>query len=397
MADGNPTPRAHDGMGAFPLPNGNIRLVRNHEDRDSARDATVIGDPRSAYDHRGGGGTTSLEVEPHGERRLVRDFVSLNGTIVNCAGGLTPWGTWITCEETTAGPSLGWARKHGYCFEVPALAEETVSRPGEARHERPDAPGPFGVPLPALGRFVHEAVAVDPRTGIVYLTEDQSAAGLYRFLPAVSGKLTLGGKLQMLTIEGQKSYDASRGQTAGEILPVSWVDIREPDPPAAEGDPRAVYRQGRSQGATRFERLEGCWFGRGSLFFNSTSGGDLSNGQVWQLVPGRDKSQDTLRLVYESPGADFLDGPDNLTVSPRGGLLICEDGGGTQLLRGLTLDGSVFDFAINLANTREFAGATYSPDGETLFVNLQGDTSSGGPGNLGRTFAIWGPWGRGPL
>lgn len=109
MSDGNLTPRAHDGMAAFALPNGNVRLVRNHEDRDTAANATVKGEPTRAYDPKGGGGTTSLEVRvaSAGDREFVRDFMGLNGTIVNCAGGPTPWDSWLSCEETTQGPTQG--------------------------------------------------------------------------------------------------------------------------------------------------------------------------------------------------------------------------------------------------------------------------------------------------
>jgi uncharacterized protein len=138
MSDGNPTPKAHDGMAVFRLPNGNIRLIRNHEIRDNPSMSTVIGDPSTAYDSIAGGGTTSLEIEvtSSGERRLIRDFVSLNGTIVNCAGGAAPWGSWLTCEETTAGTVAGWSKAHGYVFEVPVAAEDEVP----------------AVPYPALGR-----------------------------------------------------------------------------------------------------------------------------------------------------------------------------------------------------------------------------------------------------
>ena len=95
----------------------------------------------------------------------------------------------------------------------------------------------------------------------------------------------------------------------------------------------------------------------------------------------------------------MLDAPDNITVSPRGGIVICEDGGGQQYLRGLTQRGEIFDFALNTVNDREFAGATFSPDGETLFVNSQGDTSGPGRPEIepGMTFAIWGPWEEGAL
>lgn len=379
MADGRLTPRAHDGMAAFPLPGGRVRLVRNHEDRDPPGRAELRGDPGLAYDPRAGGGTTSLEVRigPDGEAELVRDFVSLSGTLVNCAGGPTPWGTWLTCEETTAGTRQGYGREHGYVFEVPAEGE------GEVR----------AVPLTAMGRFVHEAVAVDPATGIVYETEDRTRSGLYRFLPDRPGQLRAGGRLEMLAVADAPAADLSRGQAAGRSLPVRWVPIDEPDPPGASRDPGAVFRQGFERGGARFSRLEGCWYGDGRIYFHATDGGDARRGQVWAYAPDRAR----LALVFESPGAEVLDSPDNLTVGPRGGLLLCEDGGGVQHLRGLTPDGAIFEFARNILNPREFAGACFSPDGETLFVNVQGDTRSADPGHRSMTFAIRGPWEAGPL
>jgi secreted PhoX family phosphatase len=378
MSDGRPTPSAHDGMAAFALPNGHIRLVRNHEIPGLATPGlvTVTGDLTRGYDRGGFGGTTSLElkVTRHGERRLLRDFVSLSGTIMNCAGGPTPWGSWLSCEESTQG-GAPLRLPHGYCFEVPAQAKEEVR----------------AVPLKAMGRFTPEAVAVDPTTGIVYETEDRSEAGFYRFIPDVPGVLAA-GRLEMLAIAGQPNYDTSAGEQVGQPpLPVTWVPIMDPDPADAEANPSAVYGQGFAMGAARFRRLEGCWSGNGSIFFNSTSGGDAGLGQVWEYQPAVG-AEGQLVLRFESTTPDCLDGPDNLTVSPRGGILICEDGGGEQYLRGLTSSGKIFDFAQNLITTREFAGATFSPDGQTLFVNIQGDVA-----NLGMTFAIWGPWEQGAL
>jgi uncharacterized protein len=378
MSDGRLTPTAHDGMAAFELANGNIRLIRNHEiPSPPGPPLTIIGDPTKSYDpFFAGGGTTSLEVVvmPSGERRLVRDFVSLSGTLKNCAGGPTPWDSWISCEETTQGGGHRFRPPHGYCFEVPAGAEGQVK----------------AVPLKAMGRFLHEAVAVDPATGIVYETEDQSRAGFYRFMPDQAGALAAGGRLQMLAVAGTPNYDTSVGQQVGQTLSVTWVDIADPDPSDAEANPAAVSDQGFARGAARFRRLEGCWHGGGSIFFTSTSGG-LGLGQVWEYQPATEQ----LRLIFQSTSPACLDGPDNITVSPnqRGGILICEDGGGQQFLRGLTPDGRIFDFALNLFNEREFAGATFSSDGQTLFVNIQGDA----PPNRGMTFAIWGPWEQGVL
>jgi secreted PhoX family phosphatase len=380
MSDGHPTPGAFDGMAAFSLPNGNVRLVRNHENRDQPATAVVKGDVAKAYDPRGGGGTTSLEmrVVPDGKVELVRDFLSLGGTIVNCAGGRTPWGTWLSCEESVSGAAEGWNREHGYIFEVPVSAEGQVTP----------------VPLRAMGRFVHEAVAVDPATGVVYETEDRTpTAGFYRFLPAERGRLAAGGRLQMLAVEGRPNYDTGSGQTVGARLPVRWVDIADPDP--VSGGPTAVFDQGYPLGGARFARLEGCWYGDNSIYFHATNGGDAQVGQVWRYRPrGRDGG--VLVLVFESPSRDVLDSPDNITVSPRGGIVICEDGEGEQYLRGLTPEGAIFDLGKNLLNATEFAGACFSPDGRVLFVNIMGSTVDSGH-EEGRTLAIQGPWERGAL
>ena len=382
MSNGSPTPRAHDGMAAFALPNGNVRLVRNHESAEPAATSSPIGDPALAYDARAGGGTTSLEVRVarDGSRELVRDFVSLGGTLINCAGGPTPWGTWLTCEETVQGTGTsGRGRKHGYVFEVDARAEEQV------RAE----------PLKAMGRFYHEAVAVDPRSGVVYQTEDRETSGFYRFIPKRPGRLAEGGTLEMLAVRGQPRFDTRRGQRSGVRLPVAWVPIPDVDPEGAEADSLAVYKQGLAGGGATFARLEGCFFADGRVIFHATNGGDLRLGQVWQYTPGADGGE--LVLVFESASREMLNQPDNVTVSPRGGIVICEDADEVCHLRGLTRDGRIFDLARNILNTGEFAGACFSPDGRTLFVNTQGDVRSGQQGLLGRTYAIWGPWERGAL
>ena len=385
MSDGFATPASHDGMAAFAV-GREWRLVRNHEINNRlGREGAAFGDPKLAYDPLAGGGTTTLVIDPK-TRELVKSFVSLNGTLQNCAGGPTPWGSWITCEETVLGETRrsdpqnnrelgGFTKPHGYCYEVSAAADGAV------------AP----VALKAMGRFVHEAVAVDPATGVVYETEDASPGGFFRLVPKERGRLSAGGRLQMLAVKGSPNYDTRAGQQAGKPLAATWVEIADPDPAAAETNSHAVYEQGLSGGGATFARLEGCWYGDRSIFFTSTSGGDQHRGQVWRYQP-RGEKEGLLTLIFESPGAETLDYPDNICVSPRGGLVICEDGGGEeQFLRGLTPRGQLFDLGRNMVpgfETKEWAGATFSPDGGTLFVNIQ---------TPGLTFAIWGPWQEGAL
>lgn len=392
MSGGRPTPIAPDGMAAFPgSASGAVRLVRNHEDRNGPADPIGV----RPYDPVAGGGCVSLEVD--GDGRLVRDGVSLSGTAVNCAGGPTPWGSWLTCEETVAGRSEGFRETHGWVFEVPADRDEPVDP----------------VPLTAMGRFRHEAVAVDPETGIVYQTEDHlhpPGSGFYRFLPDVPGELAAGGRLEMARIPGEPRAELFRGSAVGirvgDSFAVDWVPVEvadpDPDDDLSEGErSAAVFLQGHERGAAVFARLEGCWYGPEGVHFHDTVGGAAGEGHVWRYEPERlsDEPHPTLTLVFESPGSDVLARPDNITVSPRGGLVLCEDAAGVPRLRGLTPDGRIFDLAANDLNESEFAGATFSPDGATLFVNIQGPTR-GTPETAageGRTLAIRGPWERGAL
>ena len=420
MSDGNVTPLALDGMNAFPGPDGTVRLVRNHEDRNPAGAGSVGGDPAAKYDAAGGGGTSTLDYDPV-SRTLVRDFISLNGTTVNCAGGYgLGHRSWLTGEESIRGPehltpAQQFPKRHGYLFEVPVdrdMGELTAAEP-----------------LRAMGRFAHEAAATDQETGVVYETEDAAGgrgSGFYRFIPDDVNDLAAGGRLQMLAIKDRPNYDAREGQRPGKPLPIDWVDIDDPDPPYAnDDDPRRTFEQGWRRGGTKFNRLEGCWYDAGSIYFVSTSGGDVKNGdmnpdgyregfgQVWEYRP-RASAGGQLVLAYESPGAESLDSPDNLTVTPRGGLMLCEDDasgahvdthptapGIRQVNRviGVNRDGEAFEFAVNTYSGSELAGVCFSPDGQTVFVNVFGD-SSGTPAQhfeKGMTCAITGRWGDGPL
>ena len=379
MSDGRQTPGKHDGMAAFQVGPGRLRLVRNHEE--------ATGEPFSdtSYDASGAGGTTTLEFDET-TGRFLSARASLSGTIRNCAGGPTPWGTWLTGEETTM-----FARKpHGYIFEVPA--------------DRAADP----TPIRDMGRFSHEAVAVDPATGFLYETEDPGASvssffsgsrhksGFYRFVPTVAGQLAAGGRLFMLKVKQTRKADLGKSYKMGTTFDVEWVPIDKPDDPDGKASDDFVWSQGRARDAATFARLEGCWYGNGKVYIVATDGG-VGQGQVWEYDP----SGETISLLFESPGKHVLNKPDHLTVSPRGGLVLCEDGGGEEYLHGLTTDGQIFAFAQNNVKLRgernnlsgdftasEWAGPCYSPDGKWLFANIF---------EPGITVAITGPWQAGAL
>jgi len=419
MSDGNTTPLALDGMAAFPgRRHGEVRLIRNSEDRNPARLGSVGGPVGAKYDPDGGGGTVTLVFDEH-RRRLVADWVSINGTTVNCAGGIGPYGrSWLTGEESVRGPDATdpaerFSQRHGYLFQVPLDRGPRELRRGE--------------PIRAAGRFCHEAAAVDDRRGIVYETEDPGSglgAGFYRYIPDDFRDLHDGGRLQMLAVRGRPNLDMREGQRRGRLLPVQWVDIDDPDPvQTATNDPRRTFNQGYAQGGALFNRLEGCWEEDGTIFFVSTSGGDMKNGdvnsdgyaegfgQVWAYRPGH-RGDGDVWLVYESPSGAVLDSPDNITVTPRGGLVMVEDDASSAFVDthplapgienvnravGLTDRGDAFELAVNVLNSTELTGVCFSPSGKTMFVNLFGRARFDEDPIEGMTCAITGPWRRGPL
>ena len=443
LDDGSKLPGRHDGMAAFSTGHGHHDghrehdghhhdghhhdghhhdsiLIRNHEEN-GAGVAQSWGAPGvPVYDTATRGGTSTVRVT--GEGVVQESYGSLCGTQMNCSGGEMPWGSWVTCEETVNGYDVGddftrtppggtdpgpftnatnsqLQKRHGYLFEVPVH--------GEASAE----------PITQAGRFAHESVAWDPHTEALYLSEDNFAfpSGFYKYVPPANprraGRLVDGGKLYMLKVKGVTNADLARHQQRGATFNVEWVRIDQPDfdfgrpaagsPPSKTNDEaiQFVSSQGLAKGAAKFSRLEGTIYDSGWVYFTSTQGGLVDaptqpdtaggfgkgRGQIW----GYNTKKQTLHMLFESPNAEVLDFPDNVTTSKRGTLVICEDGGDRNFLRALTRKGELFDIAQNRIAAQlndEFAGSTFSSDGRTLFVNIQA--------TRGLSLAIWGPWER---
>jgi uncharacterized protein len=392
MSDGNPTPTRFDGMEAFPGTGNTTVLIRNHENRkrrgvSPAGEIDVIVPTELRYDPTlYNGGVTKLVVQ---DGQMVDSYAVLGGTTHNCAGGSTPWGSWITCEELYESNATGVP--HGYVFEV----SSRTTAPVEA------------VPIVEAGRFEHEAVAW--LGGMLYETEDRADASFYRYIPTSTGDLAAGGSLQALKVTAYPTLDTRLGTSwpggIGASHAVEWVPIANPNPPTD-----TVRAQARAGGAAIFARTEGIWTGRGKIFFDCTTGGGtavsgngLGLGQVFEYDP----ETSLLTLIYQQTSKvnPALVRPDNMAfLHTTGDLFLCEDVSGMGLppptppdpeipnhVRGLTPDGMIFDFCRAKDNNTEFCGACFDSRGKTMYLNQQGNPPAGIPGV---TYAITGPWHR---
>lgn len=404
LSNGELVPSWHDGMAAFAGPNGTTVLVRNHEittePNDDPRVIPVLG--KGAYSSDVFGGTTAVIVDAN--HKELQSFVTSAGTVSNCAGGATPWGTWLTCEEATSqglkdDDGITTLKPHGYVFEIdPTDPLNALSR----------------TPIKEMGAFAHEAMGYDPETGYVYLTEDgetnadpmnprndSGGSFLFRFIPKnmdrKPGALQQGGTLQALKAEELPESNDADLFDPGQRFGVIWVDV----------DPEGPSQDALAKECLHFNRLEGAHFAGGALWFCDTNGGEQRLGQIFRYIP----ATNTLELFYEGEdsagvpepegdaGRDFtrLENPDNITVSPWGDVIVAEDGGGVNRLIGFTPEGAHYVLAQHVipyplleeeglpeSFHSEVAGPTFSPDGKTLFFNVQVP---------GVTFAVWGPFG----
>jgi secreted PhoX family phosphatase len=396
MSDRLRVPNAHDGMAAFPGEGGRVILVCNHELGIKLKDFNAFGEyplriPKSVkkeriYDLGGGrspspGGTTTTIYDP-ASGKTERQHLSLAGTELNCAGGPTPWGSWLSCEECFESPGneryrnkvMRREKRHGYVFEVPSLETGLVE----------------ATPIRAMGRFEHEAVAIDEKTGIAYLTEDRHYSLFYRYIPDVPGKLIEGGRLQALALKGHPSAATHNWSDDADMhlrrpVKVEWNDLENTDP-----DSNDLRLRGAAAGATTFARGEGLCATNEGVAFACTTGGAARLGQIFSYklspyegTPKETESPGELELIAESTHNSILRNADNLTMAPWGDLIVCEDTAGNCGLIGLRPDGSQYEIANNPHSESELAGVCFSPDGKTLFVNIQ---------YPGMTLAITGPW-----
>lgn len=411
MVGGAPSPDRPDGTGAFAV-GSQVHLAQNHELGGGFPITNPVPAVEGTVFDAGltrAGGVTTIELDRRGDR--VREWVGLSGTIANCAGGVTPWGTWLSCEESDAraGTDFGTngtaAQDHGWVFEV----------------DPSDEHGQDPRPIRCFGRFPHEAVVIARDRRSVYLTEDAGKPNglFYRWSAPRSVRLGKGvlpglpataGQLQAMAVRlpgGQLVDDLSRLTSAdlGRRLQVSWVDV--PDRLASETPTRS---QRYAEPITRAKKLEGAWGDRHGVFFaasfshgsDTPSGGVDHDGQIWYF----DERSSTLVLKAYFPDVkalnqaltleqvkalptDLFDGPDNVHVTPYGGLVIAEDGEKVNGLVGWTEQTGVFRLARNDGDfggdNSEMAGPTFSPDARTLFANQQ---------EPGHTYAIRGPWSR---
>ncbi|MGW8670880.1 alkaline phosphatase PhoX [Streptomyces niveus] len=335
----------------------NIRLPAGFTSRVVARSGQTVPGTSYTWHNAPDGGAcyadgsgwiyvSNSEINPSGGAGAVRfssagaitgAYRILSGTRQNCAGGSTPWNTWLSCEEVT----------RGYVYETDPWGVKAAVR------------------RDAMGLFKHEAAAADPVRKVIYLTEDETNGCFYRFTPTTWGDLSAG------TLQVLRAGTATSGS-------FTWVTVPDPD-----GSPTQTRDQ--VSGAKRFNGGEGCYYADGSVWF--TTKGD---NRVWRVDP----AAGTYELTYDdslvSGGGAPLTGVDNVTGSSSGDLYVAEDGGNLEICL-ITPDDVVAPFLrVDGQSGSEITGPAFSPDGSRLYFSSQRGTSGSSSGGI--TYEVTGPF-----
>ncbi|MFI8895233.1 alkaline phosphatase PhoX [Streptomyces paradoxus] len=351
---------AQPGAGPYgPLgsPDANgIRLPNGFTSRVIARSGQRVGSTSYTWHNAPDGGAcyadgtgwiyvSNSEINPSGGASAVKfsstgaitgAYRILSNTRQNCAGGKTPWNTWLSCEEVSL----------GYVYETDPWGTNAA------------------VQRAAMGRFKHEAAAADPVRKVIYLTEDESNGRFYRFVPTTWGNLS-SGKLQVMV---------AGSATSGSF---TWADIPDPD-----GSPTATRSQ--VSGSKSFNGGEGCHYANDTVWF--TTKGD---NRVWQL----NLLNNTYELAYDDSlvnGTAPLTGVDNITGASSGDLFVAEDGGNMEICV-ITPDDVVASFLrVDGQSSSEITGPAFSPDGTRLYFSSQRGTTGSSSGGI--TYEVTGPF-----
>lgn len=353
-APAQPGPGPYGALG--PADANGIQLPAGFTSRVVARSGQRVGSTSYTWHNAPDGGAcyndgtgwiyvSNSEINPSGGASAVRfsstgaitgAYRILSNTRQNCAGGKTPWNTWLSCEEVSL----------GYVYETDPYGVKAAVR------------------RDAMGRFKHEAAAADPVRRAVYLTEDESNGCLYRFVPTTWGDLS-SGRLQVLV---------AGTATSGSF---SWADVPDPD-----GSP--TYTRSQVSGAKRFNGGEGCHYADDKVWF--TTKGD---NRLWQL----NLLTNTYELAYDDSlvsGTAPLTGVDNVTGTASGDLFVAEDGGNMEICV-ITPDDVVAPFLrVGGQSSSEICGPAFSPDGSRLYFSSQRGTSGSSSGGI--TYEVTGPF-----
>jgi uncharacterized protein len=389
LSDGFLSAGRPDGMATFAGVNGQVILVRNHENSSHQLEHSPFGknnnllkkaNKKLFFDYGFGttphlGGCSTL-IYDEKSKKVLKSFVSLLGTSRNCAGGIINKNYWLSCEEDFQPKNDKNEQQHGFVF-LQKISEKPKIEAAK--------------PIKAMGRFNHEAAAQHPKSGVIYLTEDRHEGLFYRFVPIDKNDLYKGGSLQALCFTHKRQMDTRNWQSQNIKTNVPYSVYWQPlDNVCPEHD--NLRHRGFKAGAACFARGEGIWADEKSIYFACTNGGKLKSGQIFKYTPsiyeGTKKEKNAefrskLTLFCEPNNHNLLKYADNLTIAPNGDLVFVEDNHHKPRIVGITPKGKFYPIAENIGYASELAGICFSPSGKTLFVNIQ---------EAGLTLAIDGHW-----